>query len=129
MRCFLGLRGAHSWRNSWMLTVNEYLWIRLQLLFCLTVVASEWSRRRMRFPFFSLYPFFLWIYLSLFSIFHSVQYLHPFGECLWVYYMLVTFFFSQQLEMEDGDEIDAMLHQTGGAIDGRFWIVWWICDN
>lgn len=30
------------------------------------------------------------------------------------------FFFFSQLEMEDGDEIDAMLHQTGGAIDGGF---------
>lgn len=67
MRCFLGLRGAHSWRNSWMLTVNEYLWIRLQLLSCLTVVASEWSRRRMRFPFLSLslLPF---AYISVFDI-------------------------------------------------------------
>lgn len=27
----------------------------------------------------------------------------------------IYIFFLLQLEMEDGDEIDAMLHQTGGA--------------
>lgn len=26
------------------------------------------------------------------------------------------FFFFLQLDMEDGDEIDAMLHQTGGTV-------------
>lgn len=33
--------------------------------------------------------------------------------------LLTTSFFGDfvlQLEMEDGDEIDAMLHQTGGAL-------------
>ncbi|CAN8252894.1 unnamed protein product [Cochlearia groenlandica] len=29
-----------------------------------------------------------------------------------------------QLEMEDGDEIDAMLHQTGGCVGGGAWCKW-----
>jgi len=31
-------------------------------------------------------------------------------------HILIFIFFFLQLDMEDGDEIDAMLHQTGGAM-------------
>ena len=31
-------------------------------------------------------------------------------------YIALHFFLFLQLDMEDGDEIDAMLHQTGGAV-------------
>lgn len=44
--------------------------------------------------------------------------LHELQICLVVGFILFfksIFFLGTQLEMEDGDEIDAMLHQTGGG--------------
>lgn len=110
MRSSLGLRGAPSWRSSWMLIASECLWIQALLLSCLMAVASEWSRRLMRFPV-SL----CWII----AIFHFPTMVN------WRKFEFFWCFSFLQLEMEDGDEIDAMLHQTGGAfshvIHGGIW--------
>lgn len=35
---------------------------------------------------------------------------------LWMHSYISLILFLNQLEMEDGDEIDAMLHQTGGML-------------
>lgn len=117
MKFSLGLKEVLNLRNLWMHIVIASPLSSTQLLSYLMVVVSKGPRLQMRFLFqdlsLSLSVFlplgkniyFLSILLvcSHFLLYNPLSFLQI---CVWPF----------QLEMEDGDEIDAMLHQTGGAI-------------
>ena len=96
MKSFLGSRGPLSWRSWWPLTVTVNLWISTLSLSCLMAVVSVLNRLQMRFRSFALY---------LLKAF-------PFSSCFISWNVKSPLL---QLDMEEGDEIDAMLHQTGGV--------------
>lgn len=93
MRCSFASRDLPSWRSWWMPTATASLWICLLSRSCLMVAGSVPSRPLMR-------------YVRLPSAIPQ-----PKSPCRFLNLLLSPRF---QLEMEDGDEIDAMLHQTGG---------------
>jgi len=95
-RCSSRSREALNWKNLWVLIVIDSWLTSTSLLFSLMVVTLVLSRLLMRFVFPSF--FFMDSTSQLFSF--------------WFWLALLFL----QLEMEDGDEIDAMLHQTGGSV-------------
>lgn len=85
-----------------MLIVIGSLWISTQLPSCSMAAACEASKLLMRYHSISL----------CYTITHANLHMQI-GICSMR--NGISSFLLLQLEMEDGDEIDAMLHQTGGT--------------